>query len=45
LCANNQAGYSRAVVVDLGKPLLSNVFKGCRGCDREANEEDIGLGI
>lgn len=33
------------MVVYFGKPFLSNVLEGCRGCDGEADEEDIGLGI
>jgi hypothetical protein len=33
------------VVVDFGKPFLSHVLKRGRGSDREADKEDIGLGI
>jgi len=45
LGADNQAGHTRAVVADLWEPLLPHVLKGSRGCDAEANEEHVGLGV
>lgn len=45
LGAHDEAGDARAVVVDLGKPLLPDVFKGSGGGDREAHEENVGLGV
>lgn len=41
----DETGHSRAVVMDLWEPLLLDVFKGGGRGDREANEEDIGLGV
>lgn len=45
LSTDDQAGHSRAVMVDLGKPLLAYILERSRGCDGEADEEDISLGI
>jgi hypothetical protein len=45
LGADNQAGHARAVVVDLGEPLLLDVLERCRARDREADEEDVGLRV
>lgn len=45
LSADNEAGNSRTVVVDLGEPFLANVFKRGRGRNTEANEENVRLGI
>lgn len=33
------------MVVDFGEPFLAHVLEGSRGCDTEAYEENIGLGI
>jgi len=33
------------VVVNFGEPFLADVFEGGRGCDGEADEEDVGLGV
>jgi len=33
------------MVMNLWKPLLADVLKRCGGCDAEADEEDVGLGI
>jgi hypothetical protein len=33
------------VVVDLGEPLLANVFERGGRRDAEADEEDVGLGV
>ena len=45
LGADNEAGNAGAVVVNLGEPLLANVFERGGGCDAKADEEDIGLGV
>lgn len=45
LRADDQAGNTGAVVVDLREPFLANVFKGRRRGDGEANQEDVGLGV
>ena len=45
LGAHNEARDTRAVVVDLGEPLLANVLEGRRGGDAEADQKDVGLGI
>lgn len=45
LRADNQAGDTGAVVVDLGEPFLTNVFKGRGRSHGEANQEDVGLGV
>lgn len=45
LCANDEAGDTGAVMVDLGEPFLANVLEGCRRGDAETNEEDIGLRV
>lgn len=45
LCANNQAGDTRTVVVNLGEPLFPHVLKGGGGGDGEANKEDISLRV
>lgn len=33
------------MVVDLGEPLLADVFEGGGGGDAETHEENIGLGV
>lgn len=45
LGTDDQAGNTGAVVVDFREPLLANVFKGRRGGDGKADQEDIGLGV
>lgn len=45
LGADDQAGDTGAVVVDLGEPLFPHVLKGGRGGDGEADQEDISLGV
>ena len=45
LCADNQAGHTRAVVVHLGEPLLPDVFKGGGRGHRETDQKDVGLWI
>lgn len=45
LGADDQARHARAVVVDLREPLLTDVLKGGRGGDGEADEEDVGLRV
>jgi hypothetical protein len=45
LGADNEAGDTGAVVVDLGEPLLADVLEGGGRCDAEADEEDVGLGV
>ena len=42
---DNEAGDTRAVVVDLWEPLLLHVLKRCGGRDAEADEEDVGLRV
>lgn len=37
LGADDEAGYARAVVMNLGEPLLSNVLEGGGRCDAEAH--------
>jgi len=34
-----------AVVMNFREPLLFDVFERCGGCDGEANEENVGLGV
>lgn len=43
--ADDEAWNAGAVVVHLGKPLLADVLERCGGCDAEADEEDVGLGV
>lgn len=31
--------------MNFGKPFFSDIFEGSRGCDGEANQEDVGLGV
>jgi hypothetical protein len=45
LGADDQAGNTGAVVVDLREPLFPDVLKGGRGGDGEADQEDISLGV
>lgn len=45
LGADDEAGHARAVVVYFGEPFLAHVFEGSRGCDTEADQEDVGLRI
>jgi len=45
LSANKDDGNIWRMVIDFREPLGSNVVKGWRADDREANEEDIGLGV
>ena len=45
LCANNEAGDTRAVMMDFGKPLLLDVFEGSWRCHGEADKEDVRLGV
>lgn len=45
LGTDNQARDAGAVVVDLGEPLLANVFERGGRRDAEADEEDVGLGV
>lgn len=45
LCADDQARHTGAVVVYLGEPLFLDVLKGCRRCDGEAHQEDVGLRV
>lgn len=45
LGTDNQARDARAVVVDLGEPLLADVLEGSGRDDGEADKEDIGLGV
>lgn len=45
LGADNEAGHAGAVVVDLGEPLLLDVFKRRGRGDGEAHEEHVGLGV
>lgn len=45
LCTNNQAGNTRAVMMNLWEPLLANVFKRSWRSDTKADKEDIGLRI
>lgn len=45
LGTDNQAWDAGAVVVDLGEPLLANVFERGGRRDAEADEEDVGLGV
>jgi len=45
LRANDEAGDTGAVVVDFGEPLLLDVLERCGVHNREANKEDIRLGV
>ena len=45
LRADNQAGDTGAVVVDLGEPFFPDVLEGGGGGDGEADEEDVGLRV
>lgn len=45
LCADYEAWYAWAVVMDFWKPLLPYVLKGCWRCDGEADKEDVGLWV
>ena len=45
LRADDQARHSRAVMVDLWKPFLADVFEGRGGCYGEADEKDVGLRV
>lgn len=45
LGTDDQARDARAVVVNLGEPLLADVLEGSRRNDGEADEEDVGLGV
>jgi hypothetical protein len=45
LCAYDEAGDTRAVMMNFGEPFFFDVFKGSRGSDTKTDEEDVGLGI
>ena len=45
LRTNNEARYSRAMMMDFREPFLSNVLKGRGGCDTEADQEDVRLWV
>lgn len=45
LCADQDDGHARGVVLNLGMPFGLDVVEGRRRHDAEADEEDVGLGI
>lgn len=45
LRANDEAWYSRAMMVNFGEPLFPDVFKRCWRRNRETDEEDICLWV